>query len=123
MKDKIIKILLIVTGLAVLGYCLYVGMQVGKKEMHRLTIIHVNDTHSQNEPVRTGELAGLGGALERAAYVDSVRQADGPENVLLLHAGDFFQGSSYFTEFGGQVEVAMLNAIGYDAVTLGNHEA
>ena len=122
MKDKIIKILLIVTGLAVLVYCIYVGMQVGKKEMHRLTIIHVNDTHSQNEPVRTGELAGLGGALERAAYVDSVRQADGPENVLLLHAGDFFQGSSYFTEFGGQVEVAMLNAIGYDAVTLGNHE-
>lgn len=122
MKDKIIKILLVVTGLAVLGYCVYVGMEVGKQEVHRLTILHVNDTHSHNEPNRGGELAGLGGSMERAAYVDSVRKADGPENVLLLHAGDFFQGSSYFSEFGGQVEIALLNAIGYDAVTLGNHE-
>ena len=65
-----------------------------------LTILHVNDTHSHLEPERTGEFAGMGGALERAAYIDSVRKADGPENVLLLHAGDFSQGSSYFSEFG-----------------------
>lgn len=88
----------------------------------RLTIIHVNDTHSHLEPERTGEYAGQGGVLERAAYIDSVRKADGPENVLLLHAGDFCQGTSYFTEFGGKVEVQLLNAIGYDVITLGNHE-
>ncbi len=66
----------------------------------RLTILHVNDTHSYLEPVRSGELTGMGGALERAAYIDSVMQADGPENVLLLHAGDFSQGTSYYSEFG-----------------------
>ncbi len=87
-----------------------------------LTILHVNDTHSHLEPERTGEFAGMGGALERAAYIDSVRKADGPENVLLLHAGDFSQGSSYFSEFGGMVEVEILNDLKYDAVTLGNHE-
>ena len=87
-----------------------------------ITIIHVNDTHSQLEPVRSGEYAGMGGELERAAYIDSVRIADGPSNVLVLHAGDYFQGSSYFTEFGGTVEVQALNAVKYDAVTLGNHE-
>ncbi len=87
-----------------------------------LTIIHVNDTHSHNEPERSGQYAGMGGSLERAAFVDSVRVADGAENVLLLHAGDFCQGSSYFSEFGGKVEVDILNAMGYDAVTLGNHE-
>ena len=122
MKDRIIRILLLAAGLAVLGYCVYVGAQAGKKPVRRLTILHVNDTHSHDEPNRSGELAGMGGSLERAAYVDSVRRADGPENVLLLHAGDYFQGSSYFSEFGGAVEISLLNAIGYDAVTLGNHE-
>lgn len=87
-----------------------------------ITILHVNDSHSQLEPVRSGEYAGMGGALERAAYIDSVRRADGPSNVLVLHAGDYFQGSSYFSEFGGVVEIQDLNAIHYDAVTFGNHE-
>lgn len=87
-----------------------------------ITILHVNDSHSQMEPVRSGEYAGMGGALERAAYIDSVRKADGPSNVLVLHAGDYFQGSSYFSEFGGIVEIQDLNAVKYDAVTLGNHE-
>ena len=87
-----------------------------------ITILHVNDSHSQLEPVRSGEYAGMGGELERAAFIDSVRRADGPSNVLVLHAGDYFQGSSYFTEFGGNVEIQTLNAVKYDAVTLGNHE-
>ena len=87
-----------------------------------LTIVHVNDTHSHMEAERSGEFMGQGGVLERAAYIDSVRKADGPENVLLLHAGDFCQGSSYFSEFKGTVEVQELNALGYDVVTLGNHE-
>jgi len=87
-----------------------------------LTIVHVNDTHSHLEPVRAGELAGRGGALERAAFVDSVRVADGPENVLLLHAGDFSQGTSYYSEFGAPLMVKVLNAMQYDVATLGNHE-
>lgn len=122
MNNKIIRIVLLVVGLCVLGWCIYVGMQLGKREKATLTILHVNDTHSHMEPVRSGENAGLGGALERAAYVDSVRKADGTQNVLLLHAGDFSQGTCYFSECGGKVEVQTLNAMGYDAVTLGNHE-
>ena len=88
----------------------------------RLTILHVNDTHSHLEPVRTGEFSGMGGVLERIAYVDSVRKADGPQNVLLLHAGDFSQGTTYYTEFGAPMMVDIINATGYDAITLGNHE-
>lgn len=102
-----------------------VGYLAGKALFgHRttITILHVNDTHSQLEPVRSGEYAGMAGVLERAAYIDSVRVADGRDNVLVLHAGDYWQGSAYFTEFDGTVEVQALNAIGYDAVTLGNHE-
>ena len=72
--------------------------------------------------MRSGELTGMGGALERAAYIDSVMQADGPENVLLLHAGDFSQGTSYYSEFGAPLMVKVLNAMHYDVATLGNHE-
>ena len=87
-----------------------------------LTIVHVNDTHSHLDPVRAGRNAGLGGVVERAAFIDSVRVADGKKNVLLLHAGDFNQGTSYYTELHGDLEVDLINALGYDCVTLGNHE-
>lgn len=120
--EKIYKYILIAAGVLTLGFCIYVGYKQGSREVRRLTILHVNDTHSHMEPVRSGEYAGMGGALERAAYIDSVRTADGPENVLLLHAGDFCQGTSYFSELGGKVETRVLNAIGYDVITLGNHE-
>lgn len=88
-----------------------------------LVILHVNDTHSHEEPLRDGEAqGGMGGVIERAAYVDSVRAAVGKKNVLLLHAGDFSQGTSYFTELGGDIEIDLINAMKYDVVTLGNHE-
>lgn len=89
---------------------------------HHLVILHLNDTHSHFEPVRSGQEAGLGGIIERAAYLDSVRKAEGPENVLLLHAGDFSQGTPYFSELDGALEIEGINALGYDVVTLGNHE-
>ena len=60
--------------------------------------------------------------VEQAAYIDSVRKADGRKNVLLLHGGDFGQGTSYFTELGGDIEIDILNAAKYDVVALGNHE-
>ena len=88
----------------------------------RLVILHTNDTHSHLEPMRSGPLDSHGGAIERAAFVDSVRRAVGESRVLLLHAGDFSQGTSYFTEFGGEVEDGVLRAMRYDCVTLGNHE-
>lgn len=83
-----------------------------------LTVLHLNDTHSHIDPERNG----MGGVIEQAAYIDSVRLADGPENVMLLHAGDFSQGTSYFTELKGDLEIDVLNAMAFDAVCLGNHE-
>lgn len=87
-----------------------------------LTILHLNDTHSHIEPERGGRNDGHGGVIEQAAYIDSVRCADGRGNVLLLHAGDFSQGTSYFSELDGEIEVDILNAMDFDAVCLGNHE-
>ena len=118
---RIIFICLSVAIAAAAGYCWQAGKN-GDKGMRHLVILHVNDTHSHFEPEKVGEYAGMGGIIERAAFVDSVRKAEGPENVLLLHAGDFSQGTTYFSELGGRLEVQALNAMGYDAVTLGNHE-
>ena len=84
----------------------------------RLTMLHVNDTHSHLDPLRNGEA----GVIERAAIIDSIRLADGKKNVLLLHAGDFDQGTSYYTVLQGELEANLVNALGYDCITLGNHE-
>lgn len=89
---------------------------------NHLVIVHFNDTHSHFEPIRSGEDSLRGGVIERAAYVDSVRAAVGAENLLLMHAGDFSQGTSYFSTLGGDLEIETINAFGYDVVTLGNHE-
>lgn len=87
-----------------------------------LAIVHLNDTHSHFEPVRDEKRTGEAGIIERSIIIDSIRTARGEDHVLLLHAGDFNQGTSYFTQFGGALEVAAVNALRYDCVTLGNHE-
>ena len=120
--DKFARISFICLAVALaagVGYYWYA--RNAQPEPH-LVILHTNDTHSHFEPVRDEEYAGMGGIIERAAYLDSLRAAVGPENLLLLHAGDFSQGTTYFTELNGNLEVQSLNAMHYDAVTLGNHE-
>ena len=87
-----------------------------------LTILHINDTHSHIDPQRAGDYKGRGGVIEQAAFIDSVRTAVGKRNVLLLHAGDYGQGTSYFTELGGNIEIDVMNAFRFDATCLGNHE-
>ena len=84
----------------------------------RLVILHTNDTHSHFEPLRSGKC----GVIERAAFIDSIRTVYEEEKVLLLDAGDFSQGTSYFSELGGQLEPKILNDMKYDCVALGNHE-
>lgn len=87
-----------------------------------LVILHLNDTHSHIDPIRSGKNVGMGGVVEQALYIDEVRAEKGKRNVLLLHAGDFSQGTSYFTEMNGDIEVDVLNAFEFDATSLGNHE-
>lgn len=85
-----------------------------------LTILHTNDTHSQIEPHDTKERKNVGGVLRRNTYIEEIRSQKTP--LLLLDAGDFSQGTPYFNFFKGYAEIELMNKMGYDVVTLGNHE-
>lgn len=85
-----------------------------------LVILHSNDTHSNIEPLSSGRNKGMGGFQRRANYITQVRKEH--KNVLLLDAGDYNQGTPYFTLFKGDVEVKLNNKIKYDVICLGNHE-
>lgn len=88
----------------------------------RLVILHTNDVHSRIEPfpMDGGRFQGLGGAARRATLIEQVRSQH--EQVLLLDAGDMFQGTPYFNFYGGELEFKLMSKMGYDAATLGNHD-
>ena len=85
-------------------------------------ILFTNDFHSQIEPLSKEETynADRGGAKRIKALVDSVRTAE--KTVFLADAGDYVQGTYYFSLLNGSVEMEMIDRIGYDVRTLGNHE-
>lgn len=105
--------------LAALLCCCFVGCSQNK--LDTLTILHTNDTHSQVEPLEEGKRdAHCGGYARRMGLIAQERELDA--NLLLFDAGDFSQGTPYFNFFHGRVEVDAMNKMGYDAITLGNHE-
>ena len=85
-----------------------------------LVILHTNDTHSQIDAFKDKDGSMVGGIYCRAAIIDQVRQEN--QNVLLLDAGDYFQGTPYFNFFKGATEIKFMNLLGYQAAALGNHE-
>ena len=91
-------------------------------EGNRLTILHTNDVHSRLDPfpMDGSRNAGQGGVAARAALIQKIRAEE--ENVLLLDAGDIFQGTPYFNVFKGEPEMKAMNMMGYDAVIMGNHD-
>lgn len=90
----------------------------------RLTILHTNDTHSCILPVNPNVddtlVAGRGGYLRRIAMLKEERAKE--PKLFLFDSGDFSQGSAYYTLFRGDVEIGLMNRMGYQAATIGNHE-
>lgn len=86
-----------------------------------VTILHTNDTHSQIEPLENGKRdANFAGYARRMGLINQLRKED--PQLLLFDAGDFSQGTPYFNFYHGRIEVDAMNRMGYDAITLGNHE-
>jgi 5'-nucleotidase len=93
-----------------------------KRKIKQLTILHTNDTHSTIEPfpANHSKFPGKGGVVNRFNLIQKIRSEE--ENVLLLDAGDIFQGTPYFNMFGGVIEMKVMSKMGYDAATMGNHD-
>lgn len=89
---------------------------------NRVTILHTNDTHSNIDPFpeNHAKYPGKGGVSRRFTMIEEIRQTE--KNVLLLDAGDIFQGTPYFNMFGGVLEMKLMTQLGYDAATMGNHD-
>jgi len=99
-----------------------ISVSLNAQEIKKLVILHNNDMHSRIDPFPNGDspYAGMGGIVRQNAYVEEVRREN--SNVLLFGSGDFVQGTPYFNVFKGEVEIACMNFMKYDAVCLGNHE-
>ncbi len=88
-----------------------------------VTILHLNDTHSTLAPLgpRDAFLNGNTGGIARATSIIGLERVADP-NLLLLHAGDISIGDLFFN-YGFQVpELTWMSTMGFDAMTLGNHE-
>ncbi len=92
------------------------GVQTSAEGAEKLVIMHTNDMHGF---FLEGKYDGMG-AAKMARYINGVRLFN--KNVLLLDAGDALQGYSIATLSKGEYAVEILNELGYDAMTAGNHE-
>ena len=108
------------SGLSAIGLSLLPQLSFGNNNDIKLTILHTNDMHSHIHPFTSGRNKGLGGMAQRAALIKQIRKQE--EHVLLLDAGDIFQGTPYFNFYGGELEFKLMSKMKYDAVTLGNHD-
>lgn len=92
------------------------------EKLHNLTILHTNDVHSRLEPfpMDGSKYSGQGGVAARSALINKIRSEE--EHVLLLDAGDIFQGTPYFNLYKGEPEMKAMSMMGYDAATMGNHD-
>jgi 5'-nucleotidase len=98
------------------------SMALGDVATHRLVILHTNDVHSRLEPfpMDGSRNQGLGGVAARLQLINDIRKRE--EQVLLLDAGDIFQGTPYFNFYKGEPEIKAMTKMGYDACTMGNHD-
>jgi len=95
-----------------------------------LVVLHTNDVHGRvlqfnssggacgEEDAAEGNC--LGGVARRATAIKDIRDEGG--NVILVDAGDQFQGTLFYNQYKGEEAQRFMNELGYDAMTIGNHE-
>lgn len=121
-RRNFIKRSTLATGAVLTGDALLQQAVAAEARNRRLTILHTNDVHSRLEPfpMDGSRNQGLGGVAARAKMIESIRAEGG--HVLLLDAGDIFQGTPFFNFYKGEPEMKAMTMMGYDACTMGNHD-
>jgi 5'-nucleotidase / UDP-sugar diphosphatase len=117
LRNRIIRRSLLFTAL------FYFIFSFGYSQTGTITILHLNDTHNAMGTIgnRTNSLIGtLGGAARAATVIGLIKKIN--PNTMFLHAGDSFMGDFFFNSYYGAAEFSFLNALGLDAMVLGNHE-
>ncbi|KAK1805519.1 hypothetical protein P4O66_019822, partial [Electrophorus voltai] len=109
---------------ALVSLLFWVGCQICAAQWE-LTLLHTNDVHARIEETNkdSGKCTKGGcfaGVARRATKIKEIR--DKEKNVLLLDAGDQFQGTVWFNFYKGKEAAYFMNKLGYDAMALGNHE-
>jgi 5'-nucleotidase len=109
-------------GAAILTSTFLPDSLLASEAFDHITILHTNDVHSRLLPFPNdgNKFAGLGGVAERATLIKQIRSEN--EHVLLLDAGDIFQGTPYFNLFKGEPEIKAMCLMEYDGATMGNHD-
>jgi len=112
----------VMAGGAVLATSIFPDFVFAEEAIDALTILHTNDVHSRLEPfpMDGSNHAGLGGVAPRSRLISQIKKEE--KNVLLLDAGDMFQGTPYFNIYKGEPEIKAMNMMQYDAGTIGNHD-
>ena len=100
------------SGLGLIGVSILPEIAYAKKESIKVTILHTNDMHSHILPFTSGRNKGLGGMAQRAGLINAIRRRN--KHVLLLDAGDIFQGTPYFNFYGGELEFKLMSKMKYD---------
>lgn len=97
-------------------------MGFSSNEIKQITILHTNDVHSHIDPFPANDpkSPNMGGVSRRATLIENIRKEQ--PNVLLLDAGDVFQGTPYFNYYGGELEFKLMSMMNYDLATMGNHD-
>ena len=92
------------------------------QDTKELILLQTSDVHSRIEPVnqKGDRNYNEGGFVRRATFLEQFRKEH--DNVLLFDCGDISQGTPYYNMFQGEVEIKLMNEMGYDAMTIGNHE-
>ena len=97
-----------------------------------LTILHTNDFHARFEPISrfdsgcgeedNAEGKCFGGSARLVTGIEAARERAGNTPTLLVDGGDQFQGTLFYTYYKGKAAAEMMNKMGYDGMTVGNHE-
>ncbi|SFM51117.1 bifunctional metallophosphatase/5'-nucleotidase [Shimia aestuarii] len=97
---------------------------------YSLTILHTNDFHARFEPISkydsgcseesNAEGKCFGGSARLVTALEAARARS--DNSILVDGGDQFQGTLFYTYYKGKLAAEMMNKMGYDAMTVGNHE-
>lgn len=113
-KTSVSTAMLSLTGLSLSSF--------SSSEVKKITILHTNDVHSHIDPFPESHPRNpnMGGVARRAAIIEEIRKEN--NNVLLLDAGDIFQGTPYFNYYGGEIEFKLMSMMQYDLATIGNHD-